>query len=77
VSEMIERVAKAIYEADGAKGWHLHSAFYLKAARMAIEAMRDPTDGMIGAATRIDFDNEDEAAMATNLWHAMLAESLK
>lgn len=34
-----------------------------------------PTPEMIGAANRVDFDNEDEAAMAVNLWHAMLSAS--
>jgi hypothetical protein len=44
MNEMVDRVAKAIYEADGAKGWHLHSEFYLKAARMAIEAIPKPSE---------------------------------
>lgn len=33
----------------------------------------DPTTEMVGAATRVDFDNEDEVAMTINLWHAMVA----
>jgi len=33
----------------------------------------DPTTEMIGAATRVDFDNEDEVATTINLWHAMLS----
>lgn len=45
----IEEVAKAIYEVDGGKGWHLHSKFYLDAARAAIEAMREPTLDMLEA----------------------------
>lgn len=45
-NEMIDRVAKAIYEVDGGKGWHLHSKFYLDSARAAIEAMREPTEAM-------------------------------
>ena len=35
----------------------------------------DPTKEMIGAVTRVDFDNEDEVAMTINLWHAMLASA--
>lgn len=33
----------------------------------------DPTKEMIGAATRVDFDNEDEVAMTINLWNVMVA----
>ncbi len=44
---MIERVARAIYEVDGGEGWHLHSKFYLDSARAAIESMREPTEDMI------------------------------
>lgn len=39
---MVDRVAKAIYEVDGGKGWHLHSQFYLDSARAAISAMNEP-----------------------------------
>jgi hypothetical protein len=34
---------------------------------------RDPTDAMLDAAERVNFDNEDERGMACNLWSAMLA----
>lgn len=46
MSDMVERVARAIYAVDGGKGWHLHEKFYVAAARTAIEAMREPTEAM-------------------------------
>ncbi|KKB80828.1 hypothetical protein VW35_01055 [Devosia soli] len=35
----------------------------------------EPTQAMVTAATQIDFDNEDEAGMAINLWQAMVSTS--
>lgn len=49
---MVEQVARAIYEGRNGRGcvpWgrlpHAHRAPYLADARVAIEAMREPTDG--------------------------------
>lgn len=54
MSDMIERVARAIYEGrngPGAKPWasqpKVHRAFYLLDAHAAIEAMREPTEQML------------------------------
>lgn len=54
---MIERVALAIYEkrnGRGCKPWSIqtksHKSPYLDDARAAIEAMREPTIGMLSAA---------------------------
>lgn len=33
----------------------------------------DPTDAMIEAALKVDFDNEDEQATIINIWHVMIA----
>lgn len=53
MNEIVERVARAIYEGRNGKGaipwpkreWS-HRAPYIKDARAAIEAMREPTDRM-------------------------------
>lgn len=45
MSEMIERVARAIQGCDSSAG-----ATYEQAARAAIEAMREPTDAMVDCA---------------------------
>lgn len=50
MSEMVERVAEAIYIADSGKGWDQQNSWlhemYFKKARAAIEAMREPTEAM-------------------------------
>jgi hypothetical protein len=61
MSEMIERVARAIYKVDGDKGWHLHSKFYLDSARAAIEAMKEPTDAMMQALHEAMFVDKYDA----------------
>lgn len=33
----------------------------------------EPTEAMIAAGLRVDFDNEDERATIINIWHAMSA----
>jgi hypothetical protein len=63
MSEIVEAVARAIYEAEKPNhhaGWEVFSKignnrdFQMKIARAAIEAMREPTEKMInrGYATR-------------------------
>jgi hypothetical protein len=51
MSEMVERVAEAIYfSRQRNKPWVAlgqHKVIYLKAARAAIEAMREPSDAML------------------------------
>lgn len=52
--EMIERVAKALYERDGnendwAKADGDCRRLYRKCARVAVKAMREPTDAMLSA----------------------------
>jgi len=67
---MIERVAKAIWRSMGDND----DAFldfrddYLLYARAAIEAMREPTEGMLEAASRADLEDE---------WSAMIDAALK
>lgn len=54
MSEMVERVARAIYDGRngrGARAWaslpRSHQSPYFSDARAAIEAMREPTDAML------------------------------
>jgi len=64
-NDMIERVARAIYEGrngSGCKPWahqpKAHQEPYLKDARAAIEAMREPTEAMLKSGFRKNvFDN--------------------
>ena len=74
MSEMVERVAKALSKADG------HPAvlfdYYLEHARAAIEAMREPTDDMIRsglAFPKLGFPFID----MKNAWEAAINEALK
>ena len=57
MTNMIERVARAIYQGRngyGCRAWgslpKLHHAPYLADAKAAIEAMREPTEAMVNAA---------------------------
>lgn len=61
VPEMVERVARAIYEGRNGKGckpWSLltnaHKDPYRGDARASIEAMREPTEAMLAAASEAD-----------------------
>ena len=61
---MIEKVARAINDAEGfANGWQ----YYCKAAKAAIEAMREPTEGM-ECAILVEGRNE--------VWEAMIDAAL-
>jgi hypothetical protein len=73
---MIERMAKAIRKtrAPGSdrKAWSLH------AARAALEAIREPTEGMLnppgdGPIPFFDFHREDDAR---GIWQAMIDAAL-
>lgn len=78
MTEMVERVAKAIwplaFEGDGA-GWHQRRAVAMDQARAAIEAMRNPTAAMLFVGS-----NDDAGFTAVNLlasWEFMIDEALK
>lgn len=79
---MIEKVAKAIYETRNGKGctpWAkrgmVHKAPYFADARAAIEAMREPEAEMLGhgddAIFYSDFDHRANAC-----WKAMIEAAL-
>jgi len=69
MSEMIERVAKAIYEAmdlsDGLDGTAAKTY-----ARAAIEAMREPTEAMLNASYLTSWD-------ADEVWKDMIDAALQ
>ena len=84
MSEMVERVAKALYIAEigpaiGPFDWDIDEAGevaarnYRKMARAAIEAMREPTEAMVRAGG--DVTESDAIAIAT--WHAMIDEAIR
>jgi hypothetical protein len=72
MSEMVERVAKAIADADGDYTAMDH---HRGRARAAIAAMREPTREMIDAAYKRDYyDNGLSPEVA---WQTMIDETLK
>lgn len=80
MSEMIERVAKAIYEGrNGARAvaWGrrdaAHKEPYLKDARAAIEAMRETTRQMRYAGIAA---GEESGHSVTTTWSAMIDAAL-
>jgi hypothetical protein len=76
MSEMVERVARAIAKADGQeREWKQ----YIPDARAAIEAMRDGNEipervWIAGIRAR---DAEQDQGSVMHIWEAMIAESLK
>lgn len=89
MSEMVERVAKALYEARFVTTWEefcakdrfdseLHSREdWLGFARVAVTAMREPTEGMWEAAVAARRDAKPGDAEALVMWRAMIDECLK
>lgn len=63
MNEMIEKVAKAIYEAENKK-WN-----YKDLAKAAIAAMREPTEGMMKASLK--------TGGRKHLWYSMIDAALK
>jgi hypothetical protein len=83
MSEMIERVARAIYLVQAkADGWDDEQSFDLQVdmhwenciphARAAIAAMREPTEGMIAAWCAVGIDQDPR-----DYWAAGIDEVLK
>jgi hypothetical protein len=84
MSEMVERVAKALSIADGNHPdacsndedsqpiWHLYTAD----ARAAIEAMREPTQAMIHAGQNTYCDHGDQNCGCAVSWSAMIESAL-
>jgi len=84
MSEMIERVAKAIEAASQPPGQKDYKILMENAARAAIEAMREPTDSMIVEAMTTAYPTVAEAggvleqgrAAARLEWQAMIDAAL-
>lgn len=75
MSEMVERVAKAIARVrdDDYHPWEEFKELYREEARAAIDAMREPTHKMICAA----LDANDKGGRAFSDWYrAMIDEAL-
>jgi hypothetical protein len=77
MSEKIERVAKAQAGVRWSSFDEEHRAAARELARLAIEAMREPTDAMVSAA----WDRTDPLQGGDDLyrvmWDAMIDEALK
>ncbi len=78
MSEMVERVARAMCMADGEiPDFPSHTTnepfwtYYCDMARVAIEAMREPTEAMRAAGYIVTVDDE------TDVWQTMIDASLK
>lgn len=80
MSDMIERVARAIHfrgDDQGDDAWN-HCQPWLRMvareqARVAVEAMRKPTDEMVRAAHK---DHEGEYYLPVSLWQSMIDAAL-
>lgn len=69
---MVEKVAGAIE--DALRGKEFLS--YEDAARTAIEAMREPTEAMVGAALNTTLPEKGEPPLYEKVWLAMIAAAL-
>lgn len=84
MSEMIERVANALYEdqcrkhsdSRDAKAQFYKDGVYHDAARIAIAAMREPTEAMVTAALTADGTNMMLAIGYDEAWRAMIDAAL-
>jgi hypothetical protein len=79
MSEMVERVANALWAGEHHPGTLLlpldgkDKQRLIYSARLAIEAMREPTDAMFSAAT----DTYCSAGDLIDYWHKMIDEAAK
>lgn len=80
MSEMVERVARAICgdpNDDGRNVLEVHR----QRARLAIAAMREPTEAMVEAGVRLGCPEggggDITASEATDTWQKMIDEALK
>jgi len=71
MSEMIERVADALQEAAKGTGGRLSRDTAVLLARVALEAMREPTDEMLDSVV-----SDTPAYVAESLWRAMINAAL-
>jgi hypothetical protein len=69
MSDMIERVAIAMH-----KGTDIRLDWCRQLAPIAIKAMRDPTEAMVAAGTKADWD--DDPIQRPGIWQAMIDVAL-
>lgn len=81
---MVERVAKAACEA-GYHQWPLTDGYndraekraWLKIARAAIEAMKEPTPAMLKAGEDSEYGDSYHYAAPRHVWPAMIVKALE
>lgn len=79
--DIIERAARALIDADPAISGHhkLHIEMMKPTARIVLDAIREPDEGMIEAGGEKVFSGSRSAALvgAKNAWQAMIDKALK
>ena len=73
MTDMIERVARAMCSADGGS-LEVDVHHYRDMSRAAIEAMREPTDAML--EFRLFFGSGEACQWAPHVWRAMIDAAL-
>lgn len=81
MSEIVERVKRAIIEADNTDGGREDGISYERMARAAIEVMRETTDEISGAGGAVigrEFDDDSRfpCVVAVMAWQAMIDAAL-
>ena len=74
--DMIERVARALADAERDRRPSMAEPFAETLARAALAAMREPTDAMVDAAWTSWEDREGSKGFV-GVWQAMIDEALK
>jgi hypothetical protein len=74
MTEMIERVARAMCDERCDWGCRFVREYWITAARAAIEAMREPTDAML--EFRLFFGSGEACQWAPHVWRAMIDAAL-
>lgn len=77
MSEMVERVAEAIWQIEMKEGEgvaRFPHEYWTHAARVAIEVMREPTQAMCKAPT---WDDHVGTGDTRAIWQEMITEALK
>lgn len=82
IPEMVERVARAIAEADRTQWDHMFAprkAMFASFARAAIAAMHDPTKAMIDSADKLDRGTlyDPRELDPEEIWKAMIDEAMR
>lgn len=73
MSEMVERVARALANEEG---YAYDPVPYNRRARAAIEAMREPTDAMVDAGGWLGGENGVGDSSARVVWTGMIEAAL-